>query len=53
MTWKTLSCPNHSCRYDGGPVQHGLLVNNGTSHGQKQALCRACGGSVTIRYGTA
>ncbi|HSH77542.1 MAG TPA: helix-turn-helix domain-containing protein [Herpetosiphonaceae bacterium] len=28
-------------------------MKNGTSHGQKQALCRACGSSVTVRYGTA
>jgi transposase-like protein len=26
---------------------------NGSSHGQKQALCRGCGQSVGIRYGTA
>jgi IS1 family transposase len=30
-----------------------VLVKNGSSHGQKQALCRACGQSVSIRYGTA
>jgi IS1 family transposase len=35
------------------PFEQGLLVKNGTSHGQKQALCRACGSSVTVRYGTA
>ena len=28
-------------------------MKNGSSHGQRQALCRACGTSVTVRYGTA
>lgn len=53
MNWETLYCPNHYCRYYGVPFPQSVLVKNGTSHGQKQALCRACGGSVTIRYGTA
>ena len=53
MNWETLYCPNRCCRYYGVPFPQGLLVKNGTSHGQKQALCRACGGSVSIRYGTA
>jgi transposase-like protein len=30
-----------------------VLIKNGSSHGQKQALCRACGQSVSIRYGDA
>ena len=29
------------------------MVKNGSSHGQKQALCRACGTNVSIRYSTA
>jgi IS1 family transposase len=53
MDWETLYCPNRYCRYYGVPFQDGLLVKNGSSHGQKQALCRSCGQSVSIRYGTA
>src|SRR6266498_279345 len=53
MDWETLYCPNRFCRYYGVPFAKGLLVKNGSSHGQKQALCRACGQSVGIRYGTA
>jgi IS1 family transposase len=29
------------------------MVKNGSSCGQKQALCKACGSSVSLRYGTA
>jgi IS1 family transposase len=29
------------------------MVRNGTSDGYKQALCQACGSSVSLRYGTA
>jgi IS1 family transposase len=53
MDWETLYCPNRYCRYYGVPFHKGLLVKNGSSHGQKQALCRACGQSVSIRYATA
>jgi IS1 family transposase/transposase-like protein len=53
MEWETLYCPNRHCRYYGEPFRRSLLVKNGSSHGQKQALCRACGQSVSIRYGTA
>ncbi len=53
MNWETLYCPNRGCPYYGVPFQQGLLVKNGTSHGQKQALCRACGSSVSARYATA
>jgi hypothetical protein len=35
------------------PFYHSRLVKNGASHGQKQALSRECGGSVSLRYGTA
>jgi IS1 family transposase len=35
------------------PFYRSRLVKNGTSHGQKQALCRECGASVSLRYGTA
>ncbi len=53
MDWSTLYCPNRRCRYYGRPWQHAWLVKHGSSHGQKQALCRACGSSVSIRYGMA
>jgi transposase-like protein len=53
MDWETLYCPNIHCHYYGVPFRESLLVKNGTSHGQKQALCRACGSSVGIRFGTA
>lgn len=53
MDWETLYCPNRHCRYYGKAQDQGRLVKNGSSHGQKQALCKACGSSVSIRYGTA
>src|SRR6266487_445743 len=53
MDWETLYCPNRSCRFYGLPWQESALVKNGTSYGQKQALCRACGRSVYLRDGTA
>jgi transposase-like protein len=53
MDWETLYCPNRSCRYYGVFFHEGGLVKNGSRHGQKQALGRACGTSVTVRYGTA
>jgi IS1 family transposase len=53
MDWESLYCPNQRCRYYGIPFYKGLLVKNGASHGQPQALCKACGSSVSIRYGTA
>ena len=52
MDWETLYCPNRQCRYYGLPFYQGHLVKNGTSHGQKQALCKGCGSSVSLRYGT-
>jgi IS1 family transposase len=53
MDWETLYCPNRRCRFYGDPLPQSRLVKNGSSHGQPQALCRACGQSVTVRYGTA
>lgn len=53
MEWNTLYCPNPCCQYYGVPFNQSRLVRNGSSRGQKQALCRACGGSVALRYGTA
>jgi IS1 family transposase/transposase-like protein len=53
MDWKSLYCPNRHCRCYGIPFDQGLLVKNGSSHGQKQALCRACGTYVSLKQGTA
>lgn len=53
MDWESLYYPNRRCQYYGIPFRQGLLVKNGTSRGQPQALCKACGSSVSMRYGTA
>ncbi|MGZ4857850.1 MAG: hypothetical protein ACXVZU_05775, partial [Methanobacteriaceae archaeon] len=53
MDWKSLYCPNRHCDYYGIPFYEGLMIKNRSSHGQKQALCKACGSSVSLRYGTA
>ena len=53
MDRESLYCPNRRCRYYGRPFLQGQLVKQGSSHGQKHALCRACETSVSIRYGTA
>lgn len=53
MNWETLYCPNRRCDYYGVPFYKGQMVRNGSSHGQKQGLCKACGSSVSLRYGTA
>jgi len=53
MDWESLYCPNKYCRYYGRPFCQGYMVKNGSSHGQKQALCEACGTNVSMRYGTA
>ena len=53
MNWETLYCPHRDCQYYGQPFTAGLLVKNGSSRGEPQARCNACGGSVTLSYGTA
>jgi IS1 family transposase/transposase-like protein len=53
MDWETLYCPNEHCDYYGVPFKTSRLVRNGASHGYPQALCKACGSSVSLRYGTA
>ena len=53
MDWQTLYCPNRFCRLYGVAWPKSALVRNGTSRGYKQALCRVCGQSVFLRYGTA
>ena len=53
MDWEPLYCPNPRCRYYGIRFDQALMVNKDSSHGQKQALCRAYGSSVSLRYGTA
>jgi IS1 family transposase/transposase-like protein len=53
MDWETLYCPNKCCSYYGKPFRQGKMVKNGSSRGQFQALCKACGSSVSLSYGTA
>jgi IS1 family transposase/transposase-like protein len=53
MDWETLYCPNRNCSQYGIPFGEGRMVKNGTSYGRPQALCRACGSSVALSYGTA
>jgi hypothetical protein len=53
MDWESLSCPHRRCRYYGRPFLQGPLVKQGRSHGQQQALGRACETSVSLRDGTA
>jgi transposase-like protein len=53
MDWETLYCPDRECEYYGIPFYKGQMVKNGSSCGQKQGRCTACGGSVSLRYGTA
>src|SRR5437870_9168913 len=53
MDWERLYGPNRHCRFYGDLLRQSRLVKNGSSHGQPQAWCRACGQSVTVRYGTA
>ena len=53
MDWESLYCPNRRCRYYGQPFHQGQMVKNGSSHGQSQALCKACETYVSLKYGTA
>jgi IS1 family transposase len=53
MDWETLYCPNRFCRLYGVRWRQSALVKNGASRGYKQMICRACGQSVFLRYGTA
>ena len=53
MNWETLYCPNRACRLYGVQWRQSLLARNGSSRGYKQAVGRACGQRVMLRYGTA
>lgn len=53
MDWKTLYCPNRQCECYGKSFKIGRLARNGSSRGEPQARCQACGRTVTLRYGTA
>ncbi len=53
MDWETLYCPNRACSHYGRRFWRSLLVKNGSTRGQKQARCQACGRSVALTYGTA
>jgi len=50
MNWETLYCPNQSCCYYGIPFYEGCLVKNGSTHGFPQALCKACGSSISLSF---
>jgi len=52
MHWETLYCPNPVCPFYGVRFRESRLVKNGTTRGQRQALCRACRSSVALTYGT-
>ncbi len=52
MDWETLYCPNPVCPFYGVRFGKSRLVKNGTTRGQRQALCRACGSSIALTYGT-
>lgn len=53
MDWETLYCPNRACSHYGRPFWRSWLVKNGSTRGQKQARCQACGRSIALTYGTA
>lgn len=53
MDWETLYCPNRRCSHYGRPFNKRLLVKNGSSHGKKQALCKACGRRIALTFATA
>jgi transposase-like protein/IS1 family transposase len=53
MDWETLYCPNRVCSCYGKPFPHSLVVKNGATRAQKQALCRVCGRSIALNYATA
>jgi transposase-like protein/IS1 family transposase len=52
MDWETFYCPNLDCPFYGVHFGRSRLVKNGTTRGQRQALCRACGSSIALTYGT-
>ena len=52
MDGETLDCPNLDCPFYGVHFGESRLVKNGTTRGQRQALCRACGRSMALTYGT-
>ena len=50
MDWETLYCPDKQCQKYGIPFAPGFMVKHGSSHGQKQAKCKAWRSSVALRY---
>jgi IS1 family transposase/transposase-like protein len=52
MDWETWYCPNPACALYSVGFRESRLVKNGTTRGQRQALCRACRSSVALTYGT-
>jgi hypothetical protein len=53
MDWETLYCPNRRCLCYGMPFKKGRLVKNGSRHGEKRALCKACGRRIALTYAAA
>jgi len=53
VDWETLYCPNPNCVCYGVRYAQSRLVKNGSSRGHRQWLCRACGRTISVRYGTA
>src|SRR5437867_5232893 len=53
MDWASLDCPNRACSHYGRRCWRSLLVKHGSTRGQKQARCQACGRRVALTYGTA
>jgi hypothetical protein len=52
MDWETFYCPNPVCPLYGVRFGKSRLVKHGTTRGQRQALCRACGSRIALTYGT-
>ena len=53
VDWHTLYCPNRYCPCYGQPFRQGRLVKNGTTRGQPQVRCGACGRTMSVTYGAA
>jgi transposase-like protein len=52
VDWETLYGPNPICPFYDVCFHKSRLVKNGTTRGQRQALCRSCRSSVALTYGT-
>jgi transposase-like protein len=52
MDWETFYCPNPIGPFYGVRFHKRRVVKHGTTRGQRQALCRACGSRVALTSGT-